>query len=425
MPILFAILLLLLPAALPAQPAIDADADSLVLEYEDLFDTTLVASPGLENRTESDPMLEQRPSGWAPELQSTFRRRDLLGLYDSPPVLLNYDRADGLFLGIGGNTPAKLFESRRVQGYFGLGYAFGSHYWQVYGGLKKDFLSPETPLRIGAEGHILTDTRDAWKMERLENTLFALLAGVDTRDYYQRRGFSASAQWFLSPRIALKGEYRHDNYRSSRREAGWSLFGPRQPFQEVPPVREGRMGSFVASILIDYMALRSWDDPQIGFEAQAEFGSLGGTFAQYTADARLKFTAVDRHLWLALRGRIGITTGDAPPQKLATIGGLGTLPGYPQNFLAGNRLLLLQSDILVAPIRTFGLRVILENNIAYAGMSDSSAGIFEGFPEEISDLKYSTGLYLGTATGRFRIGFAFRTDIFADPEFTVRLTQPF
>lgn len=428
---LYLLLLLFTPILLPGQTRgdIDADADTLVRGADDmLFDSTVTDLGLPEAGDESTSLTEQRPSGWAPELPAfRFRRRDLLGLQDSPPFILSYDRADGLFLGLGGNSPLSFFREQRLQGYFGFGYSFGSHYWQVYGGVKKDFLTTEQPLRIGVEGHILTDTQDAWKMGRGENTVAALLAGVDTRDYFQRRGFSISAQQFISPRIAIKGEYRLDNYKNSQREAGWSLFGPKQPFREVAPIREGRMQSFVVNLLADCMALRSWDDGQLGVEAQAEFGSMGDdNFAQYVIDGVIKKSIVEKRFWLAARARVGLATAQAPPQKLFTIGGFGTLPGFPQNAWGGNRLLLLQSDLLFAPIPELGLRVILENNLGYTSTADSAAGIFEGLlPENISSLQYSPGLYLGTATGRVRIGFAFRTDIFADPVFVIRLAQPF
>jgi len=424
--------LLLLPSILFCQPGsddeIEAAADSLVSDFDDiLFDSTTIARGLPLAGDESAPLIQRRPSGWAPELPVFgFRRRDLLGLQDTPPYFIGYDRADGLFLGLGGNSPATLFREHRLQGYFGFGYSFGSHYWQVYGGLNRDFLTTERPLRIGVEGHILTDTHDAWKMDRNENSLFALLAGIDTRDYFQRRGFSVSIQQFLGPRMALKGEYRYDNYSNSQREAGWSLFGPEQPFSEVPQIRKGLMSSFVANLLVDYIALRSWDQAQAGLEAQAEFGSMGDDdFAQYIADARLKITLLDEWLWLAAHGRIGATIGETPPQKLFTLGGFGTLPGFPQNIYGGNRLLLLQTDLLLSPFPELGLRVILENNFGYTGMADSSAGPLDGFGGDLTAFNYSIGAYLGTAAGRFRIGFAFRTDIFADPVFVIRLGQPF
>jgi hypothetical protein len=406
---------------------VDIDADSLLTS-----DSVMVAEPEFFGAptvpfgdTESEAALKSLPAGWSPEISSPHRRESLLGLQEKIPLFLSYNRVDGLYLGIGVNAPVNLFRQARVQGYLGFGYGLGSHYWQVAGGLRRDFLSRRAPLRVGIDGHIYTDTRDAWKMSNGENTAASLIAGFDTRDYYQRRGFAISLQQFLNPRVGARVEYRLDNYRNSQREIKWSLFGPEQPFRENPPVREGQMSSVVVSILADYMTLRSWNSPQFGVEAQAEFGSLEGDFAHYTIDARTKVTIVDKVLWIAAHGRAMSATGNAPPQKLFTIGGIGTLPGYPQNEYGGNRLLLLQTDLLFAPIESISTRIILSNDFGAIAMADTAAGPLTGFPGDISSFKYSPGIYIGSATGTFRIGAAFRTDVMETPRFVLRFSQPF
>lgn len=421
--LLLSSLLLLATSYLHAQPGDpDAAADTMMKDNDFLFDSLTFSTP--LNDDVSLPLDQIRPAGWSPEFATPYRRVDYLGLEDAPALLLSYDRADGLYLGLGSNIPSEVFFSNRLQGHFGFGYSFGSHYWQVLGGLKRDFLSENAPLRLTAEGHIITDTRDAWKMAVNENTAFALLAGVDTRDYFQRRGFSVGAQQFLNRRIGVKAEYRLDSYKSSRREAGWSLFGPEQPFHEVPPIAEGRMSSVVINLIADYMSLRSWDEGQFGLEAQAEFGSLEESFQHYVLDARARLTAVERWVWLAARVRVASATGNAPPQRLFTIGGYGTIPGYDQNAYGGNRLLLLQTDLIVRIYPRVAFCLIFENNIGGVTMTSPDDGALAAFPE-LSALKYSTGIYLGFPTGSFRAGFAFRTDIFADPEFVVRLSRPF
>ncbi len=422
-------LLLISAVALYAQPTDDQTiADSLLWDANGLFqDTTFTAPLGSARSGEKAPAQHALPGGWAPEfpLTAPIRRQDLLALEDSPPLLLSYDRADGLYLGVGANTPAAMFRARRLRGYFGFGYAFGSHYWQVFGGFSQDFLTRAAPLRIGTEGHIITDTRDAWKMDVNENTAYALLAGEDHRDYFQRSGFSITAQQFITPRIGFGLKYQMDNYHRSKREIGWSLFGPKQPFFEVPAVREGNMSSVIVDFTLDEIGLRSWDDPQFGLQAQAEFGSMTESFQHYVVDLRLRTTLIESRLWLAVHARAGSATGDAPPQRLFTIGGHGTIPGYPQNAYVGNRMLLLAGDLLIAPIKGLGVRLILSNDFASATTTGAGSGLAAGFLNDISDLKYSPSIYIGSAGGTFRAGFAFRTDVFEDPRFILRLSRPF
>ncbi|MDB5036183.1 MAG: hypothetical protein JWQ98_3424 [Chlorobi bacterium] len=427
---LLATLFILTAASLlRAQPSVDSAAKRLVLRDKRLFDSIAIRRDTTFRRDETHPLPEHLPGSWSPEFPTNFARRPLLKMEDSPPFLLNYDRADGFFLGVGDNLPATQFLEKRIQGYFGFGYAFGSHYWQVYGGLSRDFLSTTTPLRIGGEGHILTDTRDAWKVERFENSLDALLAGVDSRDYYQRKGYSLSIEQFLSPRIGVRGEFRSDRYINSRREVGWSLFGPKQPFRDVQGIQEGRLTSAAVGLVMDFMSLRSWSETEFGLETEAEWGSLDGRFAQYVLDLRLKTVAIDPWLSLAVHGRVGSATGAAPLQKLFTIGGWGTLPGYPQNAYQGNRMALLQTDLLIAPFADsrflHNLRVIFSNDFGAVTTADSAAGPLAGIPTDPALFLYSPGIYVGTPAGQFRIGYAFRTDIFRDPRLIIRLNQVF
>jgi len=429
-------LLLLLPLAALAQPGDDAAADSIVRGDPRLFDS--LPSPGA-----LPAYAPEAPDLWPAVLPAIRGRQgSLLGLEDAPPMLIGYNRADGPFIGLGADIPARILPDAMTYGYLGGGYGFGSHYWQVYGGIEHDLLSGPTPLRIGAEGHIVTDTRDAWKMGRNENTLFALLAGIDARDYFQRGGFSLSVRQFITPRLWLQGELRLDEYRNARREAGWSLFGPHHPFTEIRPIREGPMRSLIGSVCFDGITLRGWGDPQLGAEARVEFGTTrehgqgaeadphrDGRFVNYIIDARIRSEVIGGLLWIAMRGRIGAATGDAPPQRLFTIGGLGTLPGYPQNAYEGNRMVLVQTELLVAPatgVRALrDLRVIIANDIGAVATAAPDASPLSMLPTAPRAYLYAPGIFLGSATGAFRIGCAFRTDRSAGPELVVRLTRPY
>jgi hypothetical protein len=442
---LLPLLLFLAASSSQSQTAVDRRLDSVMRSRDELFGVRVPDS--LDEDAAQRDTASRFPHTWYPEFSPRFGRRDLLGLRDRH-FLLTYDRADGLFLGAGADIPRSLFEDTRMQGHVGFGYAFGSHYWQVSGGARYDLLDVETPLRLSAEGHILTDTRDAWKMDVVENTLYAALAGGDARDYFQRRGFSVGIEKYLLPRVSIAAEYRHDRYRSSRREVGWSLFGPEQPFREVPPVADAALRSFAFTLQADYLSLRSWSEPQFGIAIEAELGSGEDrpddlekslrTFdmQSFVVDARLKTAVIPGVLWLALRARAGATTSDGEtlrdglPQRWFTIGGVGTLPGFPDNEFAGNRMLLVNTDLLFRPIASGigrNLRIIVSNDagaVSVAGPGDRDDPFTIG-PASISDWKYSTGIYLGAPAARFRIGVAWRTDRMESPRFVMRLSETF
>lgn len=438
-------LLITQAAILLAQSETEQRVDSAMRGRDDLFDIEL-RDTGEEETAPRDTTVRY-PHTWAPEFSSRFGRKDLLGLRDRHFVL-TYDRADGLFVGAGAELPRSIFSEHRLQGHLGLGYAVGSHYWQVTGGLQFDILEEETPLRASAEGHILTDTRDAWKLDVVENTLYAAIAGGDARDYFQRRGFSVGFEKYLLPRVSVAAEFRQDRYRSSRREVGWSLFGPEQPFREVPPIADVALRSVALTLVADYMSLRSFSDPQFGLAIEAELGSGEDrpeapekslrTFdmQSYVVDARVKMTIVPSTLWIAARGRIGsavssgATMRDGLPQRWFGIGGPGTLPGYRDNEFSGNRLLLLNTDLLVQPISNGlgrNLRIILSNDFGVVSVAapEDRENPLSLAPTSIEDWEYSPGLYLGSPAGRFRIGVAWRTDVMESPRFVLRLAEVF
>ena len=92
-------------------------------------------------------------------------------------------------------------------------------------------------------------------------------------------------------------------------------------------------------------------------------------------------------------------------------------------------MVLLQTELLVAPaagVRALhDLRVIITNDIGAVGTAASGASLFAMFPGAAGAYHYAPGIFLGSATGAFRIGCAFRTDRAADPELVVRLTRPY
>lgn len=408
-----------------AQTPSSRAGDTLVSRAGDSLAPHLPVDPARVKDTTALMIARSALALWRPHFSGGFSTPDLLGLQDRYSMV-RYNRAEGLFVGIGGDLPVADYLLNRMHGYFGFGYAFSAHYWQVFGGLGRDFLTKEQPLRVSAEGHIITDTKDAWKMDVNENTLYALLAGVDVRDYYQRNGFSVSLQQFVSPHLVASAGYRYDNYISMQREAGWSLFGPKQPFLPNPPVRQGVMHTVYANILVDYMTNRNWDVPHIGMQFGAEFG-LGGAnrFGQYVLDIRLKHAFFDGVVAVAGRARLGSVTGDAPAQKLFTIGGYGALEGFPQNAYGGNRLALFQTDLIFHPISKLPVCVIFQNDFGRVAISDTSAPVTDALLGKLASYKYSTGVYIGSPTGLFRLGVAWRTDVYAVPKFVLRFAERF
>ncbi len=429
-------------ARLAAQTSDDAQhaADSVVRGDDRLFDDPMRPYTALDSAIQRAPLPTGRHARFP---VSDDMSTEFLRLEDAYSII-SYDRADGLYVGAGGDLPERAFIDGRVQGWLTLGYGFGSHYWQAGAGLTRDVLSEAAPLRISLEAHLVTDTRDAWKMGPIENTFFATLAGIDTRDYFQRRGFSVGLETFLDQRTGIGAEFRYDSYRSSRLESQWSIFGPKQPFRDVPAVTEGPLRSILFTGTTDYITRRSINSFRYGAEARAEFGIDSRRFSQYILDARVKALVIPRFLWLNGRLRAASSTGDLPLQRMFTLGGFGTLPGYPQNSMEGDRMFLLQTEVVLAlfdgvpfsvpdieisrkggGVGPSGTRIIIENNLGGVGLPGPDATLLGGFPAGLKGYKHSMGLYLGSPDGRFRIGAAIRTDVDASPIFVIRFAPTF
>ena len=316
-----------------------------------------------------------------------------------------------------------------MRSYLSIGYSLGSHYWQARAGLSRDLGALLHPTRITFEGHIITDTRDGWKMGSVENTLAALIAGVDTRDYFQRRGGSLRLEDFLTARTSVALLCRSEDYRNAPQRLAWSLLGPPHPFRSDPGVREGNLTSLAIRVVHDGMTRRSVDSTRFAVAAEFELGLAADRFESYVVDLRWKSVPMARLLGLALHGRFGSVVGEALPQRSFSIGGFGTVPGYSQNEYRGNRMLLLQGELSVSPLPRISLlrdlRLLLSNDFATVATAPLEAGPLDGIVLRPSAWRYSPGIYLTSPASRWRIGVAWRTDRAATPRFIVRLAERF
>src|SRR6185503_15391904 len=95
-----------------------------------------------------------------------------------------------------------------------------------------------------------TATEDAWIVDEVENTIFALLARTDYRDYYESEGFEVRAIWQPGLDFALRGDVRVEDQRSLPNEANVSLTGGDDRFRENPPIEEGQDGVLSGTVRV-------------------------------------------------------------------------------------------------------------------------------------------------------------------------------
>ncbi len=355
-------------------------------------------------------------------------------LYDH--LAANYNRVDGLFLGLGGEKDYYWDGADDISPYGFVGYAFNLHRWRGQFGIDKWF-GNEDRFELGAEGHSLTDSKDYWMIGPKENFVYSIIAKEDFMDYFDRQGasFHVAQYYEMNSRITLS--YNIDKYSSLPKTTKWSLFGGHKVFRENPAIDEGWM----RSVIID-LEHRSYDGDsrKVGWVADLRGEStISGAydFKMLSLDA-VRYQPIFRGLQLNVRFRGGTSDGTLPLQRSYQLGGFNSLNAFPLKSLPsdslGNRMLLLNVEFLLNPdlfkrssffpLNTFTL--ILFGDVGQVHDAGSSAGLTDGWDlMTASGFKSDYGIGVGSSDGNFRVFLAWRTDRAASPVFGIRLSRPF
>lgn len=347
-----------------------------------------------------------------------------LAQFDTPRELPSYTRAEGFALHFGAGDPVPVWDNGDVR--LGLagsgGFAFGIRKWEWRLLVESTFPDRYAPLRLVLEGHNVIDSRENWKCSDLENTLSAMIAGIDARSVYsERRGASAELLIVATPSIAIGATGLVDDYASTSRHAEWSIFGPAQPFAEVPRSREGRLLSVTPRV-----AIGTPGDGQgggggatYGLDARIEIGEIeGGRFLQATIDGRCRVWPVHGTLSLAAHTRVIVSEGDLPPQRIPAYGGFGSMPSHPLNAYQAQSGSYLAIEGLIRPFLRSRTRLLEDLSLMVTG---------EWCAIEVPDSDPATrggiGFYVATATGTIRAGVALPTDGRYGIRFAMRLSK--
>jgi hypothetical protein len=340
-----------------------------------------------------------------------------------------YNRVDGLVLGIR-QKPIEWDAYERLGLYGQVGYAFALERVQyeigAEGRLGQPYGEEDFDLKVGAAYRHLTSTDDLWKSGWAENTLAAFFFNYDAFDYYHTEGWTAYAAARLGQYAMVTAGFRSDDYESLGGEADWSLFGG-DNFRFNPPADEGRMQSVV--LAVEGGSVSRFHSLPSGavFRIEAEIGDgLGGDFSfnRVLGDGRA-YIRTGRTTSLAMRLRGGLVGGTVPVQKAFTLGGLGSVRGYPQNAFLGERMLLGNVEYAIADVRPFG-NVL--KDLQLAAFFDAG---WVGRPDEsfrVDDVFSSVGVGVGFFDRRLRLDLAFPLSDLGgsrDPSLWLRLLPAF
>jgi hypothetical protein len=383
--------------------------------------------------------------------------------YQEPFSMLDFNRVDGFFLGFGSSSMVDFGKHDELGVNLGGGYGFENKRWQYFLGseyriplakesalplnepnMKYRFYIPPT-LAIGAEFHNQTSTDDSWRAKRGENALYAFFAREDFRDYYKLAGWSGYLALRPMRNAEFRAEWRSDHYESVEQDVFYGRWGGNKRLPVNPQISDGQLNSLVltwheehvkhATALTTNVFGDSVQIEQISGTSsilQAEFGHMPNVdfgFNRYLLDAR-DFRPIFTGIAWDTRFRFQATTGDVTYQKAEFLGGPSSLPALMNKEVAGNRLMLLNTELRLSMSELFTfihsreLQLIVMNDFGYVGSTIESS-IFKGF----EGLTFNTILYnVGVAIGEVNsgeIGVSWRTDRKENPRFMFRLERPF
>ena len=319
-----------------------------------------------------------------------------------------YNRVDGLVLGLR-QRPLEWDAYERIGLYGQVGYAFAAERIQyevgAEGRLGEPYGEEDFDVKVGAAYRHLTTTEDLWKSGWAENTLAAFFFDHDAFDYYHTEGWTVYSAARLGPYILVSAGFRSEDHVSTNQETAWSLFGG-DHFRFNPPADEGRMQSVLVVVEGGHVSRFHSLPSGAVFRLEGEFGDgLGGDFAfnRVLADGRA-YVRTSGRTSLAVRLRGGRASGTVPLQKAFTLGGRGSVRGYPQNAFLGERMLLGNAEYSIADLRPFG---DLFDDVQLATFFDAG---WVGGPDRtfsVDDVFTSVGVGVGFFNRRMRLDLAF------------------
>jgi hypothetical protein len=340
------------PAEPPSWPD-SAGAEPMLGDTLDFSPPVWDDSSGAEPRIEDDDAIAWEGDGIRPRTpfgdriltdpEEWIRRGRGVANLSLP---LTYNRVDQLAFSIAYEMQASWTHWPRVGAR--LGYSPGRR-GPLYG------LEVEQPLTrhiaIGGSVVRLTDHNELHQVGDFENSLAFLLGRQDYRDYFGRQGYGGHVSARLGGVTTLGVHARNDRYRSLVARLGTqSLFHRSRSLRPNPPIEEGEAHRLL--VRLERLAHRPLGAPAglyhwIEFERAGH--GWGGDFRyqRLLADAR-SVIRLSPAMTLAVRLVAGShRSGDLPPQREFTAGGVDGLRGHSFQAFRGNQLAMVQGETML------------------------------------------------------------------------------
>lgn len=330
--------------------------------------------------------------------------------------LLDYNRVEGLVVGPSISLRNNRDDSPRIS--LQAAYATGSRKVRHSEEITLPLTSGgwRTELELG-----YTDRVVPYGSNRpVGNGLRMLLGGEDKQDYLRREGGRANFSLRHRSGLSLGAAYEIADVHSVEGTTDFSFSGEMRKFNA--PIDEGIESAVVAEIGWRSAGRRL----TVGAEQRFAGGALGGDFEYARSDASLDWRRylVGRHE-LSTELHYTLTSGGAPVQQLADVGGLSTVRGYPRRTLVGESSLTARVEYLL-PYDILGdLHIPLVSAMGLQLVPWADAGrVWDGNSERwIHSVGFGLQLFLGVfdRASNLRLDFAFPTGENAPDDFRLEL----
>ena len=207
-------------------------------------------------------------------------------------------------------------------------------------------------IRLRFEHFQRTATFDDWRITERENDLASFLAGSDLMDWWREKGFQVKLLGeTIDARLAGSVALLDASHHSERDRSPFVLFGGDEDFRDNPPIEAGDLRSVTVGGRLDTRDVQSPLLPTPGWRVAVEVEGAGGPlgadvdFVRGLVDLR-RYTRLGSDVWWDARlVWMGPLDGDGvPPQRKASLGGPGSLRGFPSARFVGDEALQLSTE---------------------------------------------------------------------------------
>lgn len=306
-------------------------------------------------------------SGGSDSRSSSGRKR---GATVTPRVW--YNRVEALHLGLSVGT--------------GIGRLRGS----VEGGWSTGLERPNFAGRMSVSG-----SRRGWKANashlrgsqtRLQSSFYGrpwagvalLLGSNDYFDYYWRTASEAGLGYATRTRFPLEVglSVRTERHESLAGHGSYDLVGRRRPQRHNPAIREGTFQSLTFRSGMGRDRSPFWGTRRVALEAEVGWGET--TYGRYVAEVDWRFRTFHRRRprsnTLDLRGVVGGTSGEVPPQRFHVVEG-GLLGAHPFGTLRAMRGRPLEGEVFFAGFWEHDFRSVPFERIGLSRLADLGMGL--------------------------------------------------